>query len=126
LRILGSVGVPLTTLYRPVGQTEMELIRALQFRGFPPRLPEQPIFYPVLTEEYATQIARDWNTKDERSGFAGYVLRFQVRTEFLQKYDVHVVGSSDHREYWIPAGDLARLNENIEGELEVVSEFHGK
>lgn len=52
-----------TTLYRPVGQAEMDLIRASRFREFPPRLPEQPIFYPVLTEEYATQIARDWNTK---------------------------------------------------------------
>jgi hypothetical protein len=104
----------------------MDLIRASQFRAFPPRLPEQPIFYPVLTEQYATQIARDWNTKDERSGFAGYVLRFQVRTEFLKKYDVHVVGSSDHRECWIPATDLARLNENIRGEVEVLSEFHGK
>jgi hypothetical protein len=59
----------LTTLYRPIGQTEMNLIRAGKFRQFPPRLPEQPIFYPVLAEDYATQIARDWNTKDERSGF---------------------------------------------------------
>src|SRR5689334_16939741 len=113
----------LTALYRPVGQFEFDLIQASNFRQFPPRLPEQPIFYPVLTEDYATQIARDWNTKDERSGFAGYVLRFHLRTDFLQKYDVHVVGSSDHREYWIPAADLARLNENIEGEIEVVSEF---
>jgi hypothetical protein len=114
----------LTTLYRPVGQVELDLIRATNFRHFPPRLPEQPVFYPVLTEDYATQIARDWNTKDERSGFAGYVLRFHVRTEFLQKYDVHVVGSSDHREYWIPAADLVRLNENIENKIEVISEFH--
>src|SRR5438477_11070951 len=102
----------------------MELIRASQFRKFPPRLPEQPIFYPVLTEEYATQIARGWNTKDERSGFAGYVLRFRVRTEFLRKYEVHVVGKSSHQEYWIPADELAQLNENIEGAIEVVSEFH--
>jgi len=104
----------------------MDLIRTSRFRAFPPRLPEQPIFYPVVTEEYATQIARDWNTKDERSGFAGYVLRFRVRAEFLHQYDVHVVGSSDHRECWIPSEDLIRLNENIEGEIEAVSEFHGK
>ena len=90
------------TLYRPLGQGEMELVRGSKSREFPPRLPEQPIFYPVLTKEYATQIARDWNTKDERSGFAGYVVRFQVRTEFLSQHEVHVVGSSGHREYWIP------------------------
>ena len=52
-------------------------MRASGYREFPPRLPEQPFFYPVLNEDYATQIARDWNTKDERSGFAGYVLRFE-------------------------------------------------
>jgi hypothetical protein len=103
----------------------MELIRASHFRQFPPRLPEQPIFYPVLSEEYATQIARDWNTKDERSGFAGFVLRFKVRNEFLCRYDVRVVGSSTHREYWIPAVDLPGLNANIVGEIEIVSEFHG-
>jgi hypothetical protein len=118
--------IQLTTLYRPAGQAEMDYIRASGLREFPPRLREQPIFYPVLTETYATQIARDWNTKDERSGFVGYVLRFQVRTEFLRKYDVRVVGSSGHREYWVPAEDLARFNENIEGEIEVVAEFRGK
>ena len=113
-----------TTLYRPVGQREYDLIRASGFREFPPRLLEQPIFYPVLNEEYATQIARDWNTKDERSGFAGYVLRFAVRSEFLSRYDVHVVGSSEHREYWIPAADLTEFNRNIVGMIEVLAEFH--
>jgi hypothetical protein len=103
----------------------MELIRGSHFREFPPRLPEQPIFYPVLSVEYATQIARDWNTKDERSGCAGYVLRFNVQAEFLRGYDVHIVGSSAHREYWIPAGDLPGLNSNIVGEIELVAEFHG-
>jgi hypothetical protein len=110
-------------LYRPVGQTEFELVRNSGFREFPPRLPEQPIFYPVLNEEYATQIARDWNTRDERSGFAGYVLRFGVRREFLQGYEIHVVGNSMHQEYWIPASELANLNANIVGNIEVVSEF---
>jgi hypothetical protein len=49
------------TLWRPVGTQELELIVATGMRAFPPRLPEQPIFYPVLTEAYATRIARDWN-----------------------------------------------------------------
>jgi hypothetical protein len=77
-----------TTLYRPVGRKELELIRESGFRKFPPRLPGQPIFYPVLNEEYATQIARDWNTKDVASEFEGHVLKFRVRTEFLSGYDV--------------------------------------
>ena len=115
----------LATLYRPVGQKEFELVRDSAFREFPPRLPEQPFFYPVLNEEYATQIARDWNTKDARSGFVGVVLLFHVRQEFLAQYDVHVVGDSSHREYWIPANDLGRLNASIVGAIEVVAEFRG-
>jgi hypothetical protein len=114
-----------TTLYRPVGQNEFEL-RASGFREFPPRLPEQPFFYPVLNEDYATQIAREWNTKDDRSGFTGYVLRFDVLTEFLRRYEIHIVGDSTHREYWIPADELSNFNANIVGSIEVVSQFRGK
>ena len=114
-----------TTLYRPVGQAELGLIRASGFREFPPRLPEQAFFYPVLNQEYATQIARDWNTKDERSGFAGFVLRFKVRSEFLRGYVVHVVGNSTHQEYWIPAADLPRMNSDTIGEIEIIAEFSG-
>jgi len=112
-----------TTLYRPVGRKELELIRAGGFRAFPPRLASQPFFYPVLHEEYALQIARDWNTKDEASGYQGYVLRFNVRTEFLSRYEVHVAGESRHREYWIPARELDEFNRNILGRIEVLQEF---
>ena len=115
-----------STLYRPVGQAELELIRASGFKRFPPRLSHQPIFYPVLSEQYAAQIARDWNPKDEASGFRGYVLRFKVRVEFLHHYQIHIVGSSGHQEYWIPAEDLQKLNENIVGAIEVISEFRGR
>jgi hypothetical protein len=112
-----------TTLYRPVGTRELELIRASGFRKFPPRLLEQPFFYPVLNEEYAIQIARDWNTKDERSGFAGNVLRFELRAKFLEAYAVRTVGNSIHCEYWIPAGDLEQMNANIVGSIEILREF---
>jgi len=101
-------------------------VRASGYREFPQRLPEQPFFYPVLNEDYATQIARDWNTKDERSGFAGYVLRFNVKSEFLSRYKIQVVGNSTHREYWIPASELAILNANIVGSIELISEFRGR
>ena len=83
-------------------------------------MPEQPIFYPVLNEDYAVQIARDWNVKD--SG-AGYVTRFRVRKEWIAKYPVQTVGSSNHQELWIPAEDLVAFNQNIVGEIEVISEF---
>lgn len=113
-----------TILFRPVGQQELDLIRELDFAAFPPRLPEQPIFYPVLNEEYARQIARDWNAKtnDPR---VGYVTRFAVRSEFLRGYEVQTVGGSRHQEYWIPAAELQELNKNIIGPIEVVAEYRG-
>jgi hypothetical protein len=111
----------LTTLYRPVGQKEYELIQELG--KFPPRLPIQPIFYPVLNEAYATQIARDWNTKDKASGYVGYVLRFQVESEFLAEFPVEQVGATEHKELWIPAERLDEFNAAIVGPIETVAVF---
>jgi hypothetical protein len=113
-----------TILYRPVGYNELVLIRETGFRKFPPRLPEQPIFYPVLNEEYATQIARDWNAKYNKDK-RGYVTRFQVKTMFLERYEVQTVGASHHQEYWIPAQELEEFNQNIVGEIEVLAEYCG-
>ena len=113
----------LIPLYRPVGQKELDLIAASGFTAFPPRLPEQPFFYPVLHEEYAAQIARDWNAQDPASGYRGYVLRFYVRSAFLQRYSVRTVGSSLHQEYWIPAEHLEMLNRNIQGRIEILASF---
>jgi hypothetical protein len=110
----------LTTLYRSVGPKELRLIEESGFREFPPRLPDQPIFYPVLNEEYAIQIARDWNVK--ASG-AGFVTRFKVRTEFLAKYQPQVVGGKIHSELWIPAEELPEFNRSIVGLIEVTAEF---
>ena len=108
------------TLFRPVGPQELELIRADGFRGFPPRLPEQPIFYPVLTEEYAVKIARDWNV---RASGAGFVTRFQVRADFITRYQTQEAGGREHTEYWIPAEDLAEFNRAIVGPVEIIAEF---
>ncbi len=113
----------LTVLYQLVGQREFELIAAAGFRRFPPRLPEQPFFYPVTNQDYATQIARDWNTKDEASGWTGYVLRFRVHTAFLRKYPIRTVGSGVHQEYWIPAADMDQFNDQIEGVIDQITCF---
>ncbi len=110
-----------TTLYRPVGPEELALIKASGYRAFPPRLPEQPIFYPVMKEAYAVQIARDWNVKN--SG-AGFVTRFAVESDFLKRYLVQTVGSSLHQELWVPAEELDEFNRHIAGLIEVVAEFH--
>jgi hypothetical protein len=108
------------TLWRPVGPEELALIREAGMRAFPPRLPDQPIFYPVLSEDYAIRIARDWNVPQSGSGF---VTRFEVERDFLKGYEAHEAGGSALREYWIPAEELDAFNNAIVGNIEVVQEF---
>jgi hypothetical protein len=103
-----------------VGLKEFALIEASGWKEFPPRLSEQPIFYPVTNEEYATQIARDWNVR--QSG-AGFVTRFKLRAEFASRYPVRRVGGAMHTELWVPADELAEFNQNIVGLIEVIAEF---
>jgi hypothetical protein len=112
-------------LYRPVGQQELDLIRDSGYQAFPPRLLEQPIFYPVLNEAYATQIARDWNAK-YNTPKVGYITRFHVRADYLRHYEVKTVGAAIHQEYWIPAEALNEFNQNIVGTIEVIAEYRGQ
>ncbi|HVF05611.1 MAG TPA: hypothetical protein VNA20_12290 [Frankiaceae bacterium] len=107
-------------LWRPVNQAELDLVAASGWRAWPPRLPEQPIFYPVTSEEYATRIAREWNVA---AYGAGHVTRFAVRASFLASYEVHEAGGRDLTEYWIPAEDIDELNANIVGVIEVVATY---
>ena len=111
---------PTITLWRPVGPRELALIEATGMHAFPPRLPEQPIFYPVLSEDYAVKIARDWNVP--ASG-CGHVLRFEVQRSFLDRYKVQEAGGRDHLEYWIPSEDLAAFNAAIVGSIKLVRTF---
>lgn len=109
-----------TSLFRPVNDKELELIIGLDYRGFPPRLPEQPFFYPVMNEEYATQITRDWNVP---AYGVGYVLRFEVDSEYLKRYKVQNVGGPIHNELWVPSELMSEFNDHIQGKIEVISEF---
>ncbi|WP_074083846.1 hypothetical protein [Paenibacillus sp. P32E] len=113
------------TLYRPVGLTEMKRILDLHLGGFPPRLPEQPIFYPVLNKPYADQIAREWNTKDLFSGYAGFVTEFAVASPYIDQYEEHVVGARHHLELWIPAEEMDDFNHQIVGPIRVVDIYYG-
>jgi hypothetical protein len=113
-------------LYRPVGLKELELIAAAGFREFPPRLSWQPIFYPVLNQPYAEQIAFEWNTKDAGSGYCGIVTRFQISATLFAKYEVQNVGGEIHNELWVPAEELVAFNQQIQGEIEIIKVFLGE
>lgn len=113
------------TLYRPIGITELELIINSGYREFPPRLEWQPIFYPVLNQRYAEQIASEWNTLDKFSGYCGIVTQFAVNKQHLQQYDIQNVGGETHDELWVPAAQLSVFNQNIIGNIKVIKVFFG-
>jgi hypothetical protein len=110
-------------LYRPVGLEELRLVYESGLTAFPPRLPEQPIFYPVLNTEYAAQIARDWNTKGASA--AGYVTRFEVNGAFVRRYEVHQVGARQHTELWVPAEELPEFNRYVAPPIRVTEAYFG-
>ena len=112
-------------LYRPVGLGELRLIARSGFREFPPRLADQPIFYPVLTLEYARRIAREWNTTDGQSGYAGFVTSFRIDDETAGRYPVQDAGGRTHQELWVPAAELPEFNAHIVGIIQVVEAFTG-
>lgn len=109
-----------TKLYRPVNQAELNLIEQSEWKKFPPRLPEQPIFYPVTNEAYAEQITKEWNVP---AYGIGYVVAFDLPSSYLTKYNVENVGGEIHTEYWIPADELEEMNENILGKIELIKTF---
>ncbi len=113
------------TLFRPVGLIELQLIYETGFTAFPPRLEWQPIFYPVLNEDYAIEIATRWNLDDEGSGYSGFVTSFEVDAEFLKRYKVENVGSKIHNELWVPSEEMELFNENIKGKIELIKMYFG-
>lgn len=114
------------TLYRPVGEKEMILIIENNYQKFPPRLHWQPIFYPVLNEDYAAEIAEKWNTKDQFGNYLGFVTKFEVLTEKVVKYPAQNVGARNHNELWIPSEELEEFNNGIVGNIEVIKIFVGE
>lgn len=110
-------------LYRPVGKKELQLIIDSNYKKFPPRLPEQPIFYPVLNEKYAEEIASRWNATDKNHDYKGFVTRFEIDNEYISKFQIQTVGASYHQEFWIPAEELENFNGHIIGNVEVIKSF---
>lgn len=108
------------TLYRPVGPAELALLEANGFVAWPPRLPIQPIFYPVMNERYAREIAERWNVPESGSGA---VAAFEVPASVLDRYPVQRVGAGHHEELWIPAEELDAFNAEIVGPIRVIATF---
>lgn len=111
-------------LFRPVGLQELQLVAVSGWREFPPRLPDQPIFYPVLNFEYARQIAEGWNTKYNNPP-CGFVTKFIVEDNYAKRFKVQTVGAREHQELWVPAEDLPEFNRHILGNISVEAAYYG-
>lgn len=105
-----------TTLYRPVNDIELNLIRLSNYEKFPPRLDQQPIFYPVQNLKYALELSQ-WNMHAYGSG---YITRFKIKKDFISNFDLKCVGKDYHLEYWIPSEKLDEFNSNIVGKIELI------
>lgn len=112
-------------LFRPTGLVELKLVAEAGWRAWPPRLPDQPIFYPVLSRDYARKIARDWNSVDRFSGFIGFVTEFEIDDDYGKRFDIRTVAGRDHQELWVPAEQLDEFNQHIVGCIRVVEAFPG-
>jgi len=112
-------------LYRPTGLAELKLVAATDWTAWPSRLPDQPIFYPVLTLDYARKIARDWNAGDSFSGYIGFVTQFEITEQAAGRYPVQVAGGRSHGELWVPAEELADFNRQIVGKIAVIESYLG-
>ena len=114
-------------LYRPVGLKELQLIMESDFAAFPPRLAQQPIFYPVLNATYARQIAERWNTVDAMSGYVGFITEFDIDDDFAKRFPVQLAGDKDvHQELWVPSEELEQFNQHIVGKIKVIEHFVGE
>ncbi len=111
------------TLWRPAGLAELRQVAASGWRAWPPRRPEEPLFYPVLSQDYATRIARDWNSRQPAPNDLGFVLRCAIPDRLARCYPERLAGGHDHVELWVPAEDLDEFNAGLEGPIELVAGF---
>lgn len=114
------------TLYRPTGPNELALIVDSGMKRFPPRLFWQPIFYPVLNVEYASEIAERWNRGEEDSDHAGFVTAFEIPEDYFRQFQIQTVGLDHHQELWVPDHQLSEFNDRIVDGIRVERSYLGR
>lgn len=113
-------------LWRPTGVAELRLVRDSGWRRWPPRLPDQPIFYPVLSFAYAEKIARDWNAVGQGDGRYGFVTEFDISGATAARYPAQLAGGQAHRELWVPAEELDAFNDAILGPIRAIAAYRDR
>ena len=113
-------------LFRPTGLKELLLVCETGWTAWPPRLPDQPIFYPVTSFDYAEKIARDWNSVAPAPDNLGFVTRWEMADDITQTHPLQLAGGRDHEELWVPAEDMDAFNARIVGKIEVIAAYRDK
>lgn len=109
-------------LYRPLNAEEYTQVEALEFQGFPPRTEEQPLFTALLSEEGASQIARHMRIEKEKESIV-YVVSFLVDDAYIRQFPVQHAGERNRRALWIPADEVAILNQHLIGNIRVLASY---
>ncbi|WP_437206646.1 hypothetical protein [Planctomicrobium sp. SH664] len=110
------------TLYCSVGQPELDFIAGAGWVRLPLSQKGMATFTPVLSEAYAIRIARE-QTRRANSEYAGYVLRFHVEKEYLERLEFREAGGRGFREFVIPEREHERFNAHLVGEIALLHEF---
>lgn len=105
------------TLYKPVSQKELDLIKKSGWQAFPSEITEQPFFYPLMKEAYSAQILKECSAP---AYSVAYIMRFEIDVDFVSRYRIRNIGPNRHQELWVPTKELAEFNRHIVGPIEVV------
>jgi hypothetical protein len=107
-------------LYKPLSPLQLEEVINSGWSSFAVDSPLQKVFYPKIHRRYAENLARQWDAVQFN---AGYVVAFDVPTEFMAKYEIQTTAYEEHREYVVPVEELSLFNQNIKGKISVVTTF---
>jgi hypothetical protein len=113
-------------LFRPVGVSELGLLAKNGFRRFPPPTAEKQAFCPMLAFDDARRVAEQSNTKDRKSGFAGFVTRFEVADDYVRRLEPGAPGGRWTRGFRVPLSELENFNRHIIGTIEIVRRYFGE
>jgi len=111
----------LITLYCPIGVDELIAIVVSQWRGFPPRGAERPIFHPVTTEGYGRYLGANWAGRHGEGDC--YLVRFAVGAEAVRALERRSLGGPEREELWVAGESFAAFNAAIVGGIHLIAEW---
>ena len=110
-------------LYRPISADEYAAIKEKEFKGFPHRSAEQPLFTALLSQEGSIQIARRLRVDKQTESDMVYVVGFIAEDAYIRQFPVQHADDPERRALWIPAEEIDILNQHLIGKIRVLDSF---